>query len=196
MNFNGSNFQNSDFFSSMFGRQTQQTNPQPISHDKELEVEVTLEEAFHGAKRVVNIDGKRLQISIPPGVKQGSRVHIKLKTNTIKDLYLNISMQDSLIYSRKGNDIYVDIDIPLLDAVLGGDLEVIDLDGTTHKLEIQQQTQNNTTIRLAGKGIPALNKNDMTGDLIVVMQVVIPDDLTTEELELFKQLDQIRNKAD
>ncbi len=196
MNFNGSNFQNSDFFSSMFGRQTQQTNPQPISHEKELEVEVTLEEAFHGAKRVVNIDGKRLQISIPPGVKQGSRVHIKLKTNTIKDLYLNISMQDSLIYSRKGNDIYVDIDIPLLDAVLGGDLEVIDLNGTAHKLEIQQQTQNNTTIRLAGKGIPALNKNDMTGDLIVVMQVVIPDDLTTEELELFKQLDQIRNKAD
>ena len=107
VNFSGGNFQNSDFFSSMFGGHTQQPQHSPVSHEKELDVKVTLEEAFHGAKRVVNIDGKRLQISIPPGVDQGSRVHIKLNTNTIKDLYLNISMEESLRYSRKGNDLYV-----------------------------------------------------------------------------------------
>lgn len=195
VNFNGGNFQNSDFFSSMFGGQTQQPQHSPVSHEKELDVKVTLEEAFHGAKRVVNIDGKRLQISIPPGVDQGSRVHIKLNTNTIKDLYLNISMEESLRYSRKGNDLYVDIDIPLLDAVLGGEIEITDLQGITHTLEIPQQTANNTNFRLAGKGIPSLSKNDMTGDLIAVMRVVIPSDLSSEELELFEQLNQIRNKV-
>ena len=179
VNFNGGNFQNSDFFSSMFGGQTQQPQHSPVSHEKELDVKVTLEEAFHGAKRVVNIDGKRLQISIPPGVDQGSRVHIKLNTNTIKDLYLNISMEESLRYSRKGNDLYVDIDIPLLDAVLGGEIEITDLQGITHTLEIPQQTANNTSFRLAGKGIPPLSKNDMTGDLIAVMRVVIPSDLSS-----------------
>ena len=195
VNFSGGNFQNSDFFSSMFGGHTQQPQHSPVSHEKELDVKVTLEEAFHGAKRVVNIDGKRLQISIPPGVDQGSRVHIKLNTNTIKDLYLNISMEESLRYSRKGNDLYVDIDIPLLDAVLGGEIEITDLQGITHTLEIPQQTANNTNFRLAGKGIPSLSKNDMTGDLIAVMRVVIPSDLSSEELELFEQLNQIRNKV-
>ena len=195
VNFSGGNFQNSDFFSSMFGGHTQQPQHSPVSHEKELDVKVTLEEAFHGAKRVVNIDGKRLQISIPPGVDQGSRVHIKLNTNTIKDLYLNISMEESLRYSRKGNDLYVEIDIPLLDAVLGGEIEITDLQGITHTLEIPQQTANNTNFRLAGKGIPSLSKNDMTGDLIAVMRVVIPSDLSSEELELFEQLNQIRNKV-
>jgi curved DNA-binding protein len=195
VNFSGGNFQNSDFFSSMFGGHTQQPQHSPVSHEKELDVKVTLEEAFHGAKRVVNIDGKRLQISIPPGVDQGSRVHIKLNTNTIKDLYLNISMEESLRYSRKGNDLYIEIDIPLLDAVLGGEIEITDLQGITHTLEIPQQTANNTNFRLAGKGIPSLSKNDMTGDLIAVMRVVIPSDLSSEELELFEQLNQIRNKV-
>ena len=195
VNFSGGNFQNSDFFSSMFGGHTQQPQHSPVSHEKELDVKVTLEEAFHGAKRVVNIAGKRLQISIPPGVDQGSRVHIKLNTNTIKDLYLNISMEESLRYSRKGNDLYVEIDIPLLDAVLGGEIEITDLQGITHTLEIPQQTANNTNFRLAGKGIPSLSKNDMTGDLIAVMRVVIPSDLSSEELELFEQLNQIRNKV-
>ena len=195
VNFSGGNFQNSDFFSSMFGGHTQQPQHSPVSHEKELDVKVTLEEAFHGAKRVVNIDGKRLQISIPPGVDQGSRVHIKLNTNTIKDLYLNISMEESLRYSRKGNDLYIEIDIPLLDAVLGGKIEITDLQGITHTLEIPQQTANNTNFRLAGKGIPSLSKNDMTGDLIAVMRVVIPSDLSSEELELFEQLNQIRNKV-
>ncbi len=195
VNFNGGNFQNSDFFSSMFGGQTRQPQHSPVSHEKELDVKVTLEEAFHGAKRVVNIDGKRLQISIPPGVNQGSRVHIKLNTNTIKDLYLNISMEESLKYSRKGNDLYVEIDIPLLDTVLGGEFEITDLQGITHTLEIPQQTANGTNFRLAGKGIPPLSKNDMTGDLVAVMRVVIPSDLSPEELELFEQLNQIRNKV-
>ena len=195
VNFSGGNFQNSDFFSSMFGGHTQQPQHSPVSHEKELDVKVTLEEAFHGAKRVVIIDGKRLQISIPPGVDQGSRVHIKLNTNTIKDLYLNISMEESLRYSRKGNDLYIEIDIPLLDAVLGGEIEITDLQGITHTLEIPQQTANNTNFRLAGKGIPSLSKNDMTGDLIAVMRVVIPSDLSSEELELFEQLNQIRNKV-
>ena len=178
VNFSGGNFQNSDFFSSMFGGHTQQPQHSPVSHEKELDVKVTLEEAFHGAKRVVNIDGKRLQISIPPGVDQGSRVHIKLNTNTIKDLYLNISMEESLRYSRKGNDLYVEIDIPLLDAVLGGEIEITDLQGITHTLEIPQQTANNTNFRLAGKGIPSLSKIAMTGDLIAVMRVVIPSALS------------------
>ena len=169
VNFNGGNFQNSDFFSSMFGGQTRQPQHSPVSHEKELDVKVTLEEAFHGAKRVVNIDGKRLQISIPPGVNQGSRVHIKLNTNTIKDLYLNISMEESLKYSRKGNDLYVEIDIPLLDAVLGGEFEIIDLQGITHTLEIPQQTANGTNFRLAGKGIPPLSKNDMLRKEIILI---------------------------
>tara|TARA_A100001037_G_scaffold304601_1_gene341879 strand:+ start:2423 stop:3277 length:855 start_codon:yes stop_codon:yes gene_type:complete len=195
VNFNGGNFQNSDFFSSMFGGQTRPTQDPPVSHEKELDVKVTLEEAFHGAKRVINIDGKRLQISIPPGVDQGSRVHIKLNTNSIKDLYLNISLEASLRYSRQGNDLYVDIDLPLLDAVLGGEIEITDLQGITHTLEIPKQTANNTVFRLAGKGIPPLSKNDMTGDLVAVMRVVIPSNLTPEELELFEQLNQIRNKV-
>lgn len=193
VNFSGGNFQNRDFFSSMFGNHDQGPSDSSASSEKELDVKVTIEEAYHGAKRVVNIDGKRLQISIPPGVNQGSRVHIKLKTQTIKDLYLNISMEESMRFSRQANDIYMDLNIPLLGAVLGSEIDITDLEGTEHKIEVPPQTANNTQFRLAGKGIPGLNKDDMTGDLVAIIRVVIPTNLTSEEMELFKELEHLRN---
>ena len=158
----------------------------------EYPVEVTLEEAAEGSTRLMELSGgRRLEVKVPPGVDNGSRVHIPAGRGREANLYLVIAVQPHPVFERKGRNLYRDIEVPLEDAVLGGEIMVPTLRSRV-ALTIPPETQNGQRFRLAGQGMPGLNQPFPRGDLYVTIKVKLPTDLTTEERALFQQLKDLR----
>lgn len=184
-------------FENLFRRE-RSGGPRPSSprrgQDIDAPVEITLEEAFSGTTRTVSIGGdRRLEVKVPAGVKTGSRVRVAgegapgANGGSAGDLFLVITVRTHPKFERKGDDLYVDVDVPVYDAVLGGEVEVPTVDGRV-LLRVKELTQNGTQIRLAGKGMPVLGKPGTRGDLYARVRVKIPSNLTPEQRELFEQL--------
>ena len=162
----------------------------------EFPVEVTLEEAFSGAARRLQLqDGRRLEVKIRPGVDNGSRVHISADRSHGGDFYLIVSVKDHSRYRRQGKDLFIEVEVELDDAVLGGELTVPTLTGRL-ALTIPRGTQNGRRFRLAGQGMPVLNNSantprsdvDHRGDLFATVKVKLPSGLSEDELDLFQKL--------
>jgi len=164
--------------------------------DLEQTVEVTLEEAYRGATRLLQMsDGRRLEVKIPPGVDNGSRVRLAGEGlpgpgGRRGDLYLIIKVLPHERFERKGDDLYTEVAVPLVDAVLGGEVEVPTLKGSRIMLTIPPLTQNGKVFRLAGLGMP--RRNGGHGDLYAKVKVVLPDKLSERERELFQELRALR----
>lgn len=204
-----------------FHRRTQPRRGQDIEHP----VEVTLEEAYNGTTRLLSLGVdevcsgcggtgriqnmpcsacrgsgvisrvKRLEVKIPVGVKNGSRVRIAGKGGegyggTRGDLYLVVSVKPHSLFERKGDDLYVEVAVPLTVAVLGGEIQVPTLKGKV-ALKIPAETQNGRAFRLNGRGMPHLG-NSSRGDLLAKVNVVLPEKLSAEEKKLFEQLRKLR----
>jgi curved DNA-binding protein len=172
-----------------FGRG--QTRPRR-GQDLEYPVEVTLEEAYRGTTRTLSFaDGKRLEVKVPAGVRTGSRVKLAGKGANGGDLYLKVTVRPHPTFERRGDDLYVGVPVPLVTAILGGEVQVPTLKGKV-ALKIPPETQNGRTFRLAGQGMPHLG-NKSRGDLLAKVRVVLPTKLSAKEKELFKQLGEIRS---
>ena len=138
---------------------------------------------------------KQLEVKIPSGVKAGSRVRITGKGGegyggAKGALYLVITVKPHPIFERQGDDLLVNVDVPLVTAVLGGEVSVPTLKGKL-ALKIPPETQNGRTFRLAGQGMPQLEKASR-GALKAKVNVVLPTSLSPEEKELFQKLSQLR----
>jgi len=144
----------------------------------EAQVEVTLEEAASGTTRIVEVDGKRLEVRIPRGVDTGSRVRLRGKGGDGRDLVLVVRVPPHRVFTRSGADLSRDLPVTLREALLGAEVPVATLDGRV-LLKIPAGTQNGRTIRLKGKGMPVLSK-DERGDLLAKVRVVLPTDLSDE----------------
>ena len=139
---------------------------------------------------------RRISLKIPPGVSDGSRVRVAGEGRPGRggargDLYLVISVRPHERFSRRGDDLHTEVDVPLLDAVLGGEVAVPTLKGKA-MLKIAPLTQNGRVFRLAGLGMPHLGSG-AKGDLYAKVEVILPADLSPEEMELF-ELDVIAGK--
>jgi DnaJ-class molecular chaperone len=136
---------------------------------------------------------KRIQVKIPSGVDNGSRIRVAgegqpgIGGGPRGDLFLVISVKLDSIYERKGDDLYADIDVDLVTAMLGGEVPVPTPDGRRLILTIPAETQNGRMFRLANKGMPRL-RGDGNGNLFARVKVVLPMGLTGEERRLFEQL--------
>lgn len=136
---------------------------------------------------------KRIQVKIPSGVDNGSRIRVAgegqpgIGGGPRGDLFLVISVKPDSIYERKGDDLYADIDVDLVTAMLGGEVPVPAPDGRRLILTIPAETQNGRMFRLANKGMPRL-RGDGNGNLFARVKVVLPMRLTNEERRLFEQL--------
>ncbi len=106
------------------------------------------------------------------------------------DLYLVTSVKPHQLFERKGGNLYVEVAIPLMVAVLGGEIQVPTLKGKL-ALKIPPETQNGRAFRLARQGMPHLG-NSSRGDLLAKVKVVLPTNLSPREKELFKQLSELR----
>lgn len=170
--------------------------------DLEVPVEITLEEAFHGTSRILEVPGpvsskKRLEVRIPKGVSSGSRVRIAGEGRpgagqraARGDLYLVITVRPHELYDRKGEDLFLNLEVPLTSAVLGGEVEVPTPGGKVF-LKIPPETQNGRTFKLSGKGMPHLGDSS-SGDLYARVKVVLPTSLSSRERQLFEELKALR----
>ena len=199
----------SDFFHTFFGgappgeeagRRTRGGRGRGPRHgrDVEQEIELGLEDAYHGAMRRLSIkhDGhaRTVDVRIPPGVGEGSRVRIAGEGETGSgggqsgDLYLRVRLAKHPQFERKGRDLYTHVSIPLTTAVLGGEVDVKTLGAKSLRLKIPPTTQNGQVFRLKGHGMPAVGKADEHGDLYATVDVELPRQLTPAQKEHFEAL--------
>lgn len=188
----------SDFFESFFGRGRSHqysgfdTGFESPPGDLTGDISISLEEAFHGTERIIDLGGEKIKIKIKPGAYDGLKLRVKGKgqkgsSGKAGDLHLNISVQDSPPYERKGDDLYMDAYLDLFTALLGGKQEVISLSGRIN-ITIKEGTQNGKVVRLKGKGMPVYGKADQYGDLYVKLIVKLPEHLTAAQKELLQKL--------
>lgn len=167
------------------------TLQRPARH--EVSAAVTLEEAFHGTTRVLQMeDGTRLEVNIPRGVTTGSKVRMKGATGQA-DIVLNIEVQPDARYAREGDNLRVKVPVDLYTAILGGEVQVPALDKTV-ALTIPAGTKNGKTFRLRGLGMPHLKNPDQRGDLLAEVDVQLPTTLSAKEKALFEELRSLRKQ--
>jgi len=188
----------SDFFESFFGGGrgfSGRTQQQKTAVDVEAVLNVSLEDAFNGSEKTINIDGKKLKVKINPGTKDGQKLRLKglgrSKTagGTKGDLYLIIHILQHPFYEIKDNLLYYNLDIDLYTAVLGGKETIRTLDGKTLSVNIPEGTESEKVLRLKGLG---LIENGVRGDLFIDIHVTVPKNLSREEKELFNKLKSLR----
>ena len=165
----------------------------------EVSVTITLDEAYTGTNRTVQTQadsfsgrpGARLEVSIPAGVQSGSKVHVdatKAGGGGV-DLFLRVAVSPHKRFERKGDDLLIVVEVPLADAVLGGEVEVPTITGKRVALKVPSETQNGRVLRLKGKGMPRKRGAATShGDLLAAVKVVLPSGLTEEQRELFERL--------
>lgn len=189
----------SDFFNAVFGggyarkREARAVSGQDIL----AEMEITLEEAYRGTTRIFEIEGKRIKVSIKPGIGSGQTLKIggkgKPGMNGGKrgDLYVKINIPAHPAFERKGDDLHARLPVDFYTAVLGGSAEVRTFSETL-RVAIPPETQSGKMLRFKGKGMPVYGKAGKYGDLYAQMMVEIPKDLSAGEKELFRKLQAMR----
>ena len=133
--------------------------------------EVTLAEVATGAERMVNVNGRRLHVKIPPGVADGSKVKLSGAVDG-GDLVITIRAKPDPRFERSGSDLRTELPLTLAEAVLGAEVPVRTPTGTV-KLRVRPNTQNGQEIRLKGRGLPKRSSSEK-GDLVVTAKVVLP----------------------
>jgi curved DNA-binding protein len=159
------------------------------SQDIEHPVEITLEEAFYGTKRLLSFEGgRRIEASIPPGVKTGSKVRLSGQGGgSGGDLYLKITVLPNAKFTRDEDDLKLDQPVDLYTALLGGETQVSTIDKTVN-LTIPPETDSGKTFRLRGLGMPKLGKPSKRGDLYVTVEIKLPKNLSEEQKQKFLEL--------
>lgn len=143
---------------------------------------------------------RRLEVKVPPGVRTGSRIRVAgegqpgLAGGNSGDLYLLVTVLPHAYFERIGDDLSVDVSVPYLEAILGGEVEAPTLSGQV-MLTIPPLTQNGRRFRLSGKGMPMLGRQDHRGDLVARVNVMLPDQLTEVERALFEELRETKTIA-
>jgi curved DNA-binding protein len=147
----------------------------------EASAELGLEEAFHGTKRIVEVDGKRLEVNIPRGVDTGSRIRLAGRGGDGRDLFVVTKLRPHPVFTRHGADLHRELQISLREALLGAEVPVTTLRGRV-LLTIPPGTQTGRVFRLKGQGMPRLN-GESEGDLYAKVRVVMPTGLSPEATE-------------
>jgi curved DNA-binding protein len=203
----------SDFFSAIFGGVGGRTHTRTAEdlfrrttsqqvrrgQDMEASVEITLEEAFHGTTRMLERDGHRIRVKIPPGAQSGSKVRVAGKGTTgfgdspPGDLHLNITVKPHPVFTRDRDNLRCDVVVDVYTAVLGGQVRVPTLDGDV-SLTIPAGTDGGKTFRLRGKGMPNPRRPEQHGDLLATIQIKVPKSPSSRERELFEELAHLQGR--
>jgi DnaJ-class molecular chaperone len=170
------------------------TAPSPPQRGRDIEYPVTLtfEQAARGTHLPLQLSGdgktQTIEIKIPAGVKDGSRVRIRGKGQSSDgepgDLFIIVSVSPHPFFRREGIDVYVDVPVSLYEALLGAKVEVPTLDGKL-TLTIPPGTAGGAKLRIKGKGIV---RGDEHGDQFAVIKVAMPKPLDESDKELIAKL--------
>jgi curved DNA-binding protein len=205
--FGGSEGGFSDFFTTFFGGGGRGPAGQPRAtraprgRDVEQPLNLTLEEAFTGTGRQLDIqrNGKshHVEVRIPAGVREGSRVKVRGegepggKGQPDGDLYLVVRVAPHARFERRGQDLHTRVAVPVPTAVLGGDVAITSLSGSSLRLRIPELTPSGRVFRLKGHGMPAPREPETRGDLFVTVDLQIPTTLSPDVREHYEALNKI-----
>lgn len=157
-----------------------ETQRQGTARRSEVEApaELTLEEAFHGTQRLVEVEGRRYEVQIPRGVDTGSRIRLSGRGPDGQDLVVTVRLRPHAVYTRRGADLERELPVTLREALLGAEIPVTTLKGRI-LLTIPAGTQGGRTFRLTGQGMPKM-KGGGAGDLYLRVRVVLPTALSDQ----------------
>ena len=189
----GSEF--SDFFEQMFGGMGGRGRH---SHgfrgqDYTTELQVSLTDAAKTHKQIITVNGKNLRITIPAGIADGQTIKLRgqggpgVNGGPAGDLYITFHIPEDSRFKRVGDDLYVTVPLNLYTAILGGE-QIVETMDSKAKLKVKPGTQNNTKVRLRGKGFPVYKEEGKFGDMIVTYSIDIPTNLTDKQKELFREI--------
>ena len=191
----------SDFFESMFGGNRTSSRegqyPKFKGQDYHADLHLNLEDVYTTHKQILTVNNNNIRLTIPAGVENGQVIKIKgkggegLNGGLNGDLYLKFHINNRTQFKRDGNNLYLNLDLDLYTSLLGGEITVDTFSGKV-KLKIPPETQNETKVKLKGKGFPVYKKEGKFGDLIITYHIKIPTHLSEKERELFKELQKIR----
>lgn len=190
-----------DLFEMLFGQRSghQQGKRNVVRKGQDLETETTLslEEAYHGTSRLIQLNGQKIKVTIKPGVLDKQRLRITGKSGgglgggQNGDLYLTIKIAPHSEFQRKGNDLYRDLQVELYTALLGGKTQIKTLKSNI-TVNIPKGTPNGKELRLRELGMPVYEKKNEFGNLFVNIHVVLPENISKEEIDLFEKLAALR----
>ena len=183
----------SSFFESMFGNMGggRQRTTSIKGQDYASEIRLNLLDVLKSQKQTLTVNGKNIRITIPAGVENGQTIKISghggesLSGGPKGDLYISFVIENNTKFRREATNLYQEVSLDLFTAILGGEIR-IDTLSTKVKLTIPPGTQNNTKVKLKGKGMPIYKKEAQFGDLIITYQIKIPTNLSDIQKESFK----------
>ena len=206
--FGGSGF--SDFFETLFGggggfgstqargrRRSSGRSAQLRGEDLNAELSITLDDAYHGAEKLFDLNGQSIKLKIKPGISDGQVLKLTGKGysghggGSAGDLLLKINVLSDPAFERKGNDLHTSMNVGLYTAVLGGKSPLRTFKGTIN-VSIPKESQNGKVMRLQGMGMPVYGKTNQFGDLYAKISIEIPTGLNGKETELFQELQKLR----
>ena len=169
------------------------SNPYSVNAEEAAELHLSLRDAAETHKQILEVNGKKIRITVPAGVADGQTIKLNgqggpgMNGGPAGDLYITFVIGDDPVYKREGDNLYMNVPIDLYTAVLGGEQIIETLNGKV-KMKIKPETQNGTKVRLRGKGFPVYKQDGQFGDLFVTYEVKIPTHLTEKQKELFREL--------
>ena len=165
--------------------------------DYEAVINITLEEAFNGASKEFNLNGKTIRVKIESGAVEGKKLRLKNQGGPGKqggdsgDLYLKIKFEKHPAFEKEGDDLRLTLPVDLYTAVLGGKKEIQTIDGKTINITIPSETSSGKILRIRGMGMNTAGAGGR-GDLLIKIEIKIPRDLSGEEKQLFVKLAELR----
>ena len=184
----GTQFQTGNGSRSSFGFQAQ-----PL----EAELQVDLLDAYRGATKTISLEGQRLEVTLPAGSRDGSRLRLRGQAADGADVILTLRLAPDKHFVLEGDDVRVTIDVPDYVAVLGGSVRVPTLSGDV-EMTLPKNTRAGRSFRLKGQGWPrkdGVGKKGARGDQFAVVRIVTPEQPDEAQLELYRQLEALSREA-
>lgn len=193
----------SDFFESMFGGGgfsrggSQRQGRQFKGQDMNATLRLNLTDVLKSQQQTISLGSKKIRLTIPAGVDDGQTIRIRghggegVGGGPKGDLYITFEILNDTQFKRVESDLYHTEEISLYTALLGGEITVDTLTGKV-KLKVKPETQNDTRVKLTGKGLPKYKKDNKHGDLYITYKISLPTNLSAEEKKLFTELSKLR----
>lgn len=164
--------------------------PRPAGLSAELQV--SLEDAYAGANKTISVEGRRLEVTLPKGSRDGSRLRLRAQAPDGGDLYLTIKLEPHPRFRLEGDDVRVTVDVPDFVAALGGKVRVPTLDGDV-EMNLPGPTPSGRAFRLRGRGWP--RKDGSRGDQFAEVRATVPATLSEAQRSLYSQLQALASSA-
>jgi len=176
----------SDLFESILGQRFRQKQS---GADLQASINISLEEAYHGVEKNIQLQGSSLRVKIPSGIKAGQKIRLAGKGQPgtsgapSGDLFITIQINKHPLFDIKGNDIYITLPVTPWEVALGSSVVVPTLSGKVD-LKIPAGSQGGQTLRLKKRGLPGKTP----GDQYILLKIVIPQPKTAEQKSIYQTM--------